>query len=70
MNAGDIKKELDKIPNVQEVYVRVGNTAYPAQIKFYNEEGKIIPYIDMECAYPNRMYPGSYGEKPIEIDGK
>lgn len=66
MNAGKIKSELDNFPNLQEVYIRVGNTAYPAKIKFFEEEGNSIPYIDMECAYPNRAYPGSYGEKPNE----
>ena len=70
MKAEDLKHAMDHLPAKQEVFVRQGDNAYPAKIRFFKENGKTIPYIeiDMEKKDYHRNFPEGYrGAEEVKI---
>lgn len=71
MNAEKFKKQLSNIPQMQEVYVKIGDDAYPAHIRFFDEGGKIIPYVCLEDTLGHRNFPEGYrGTKEVFFNDK
>jgi hypothetical protein len=44
MKVSKIEEVLSKLDNQQEVYIQIGDNAYPATIRVFVEDGKHIPY--------------------------
>lgn len=60
MNAEKFKSQLSNIPQLQEVYIQIGDNAYPAKVRFFNEGGKVIPYVCLDNTLCHRNFPDGY----------
>jgi hypothetical protein len=63
MKASKIIEMLKDIDG--EVYIQIGDDAYPAKIRLFKEGGKVIPYITLDNTKEHRNFPEKYGIKEI-----
>jgi hypothetical protein len=60
----DILSNLD--PN-QEVYLQIGDNAYPAKVRIFIEQTEKTPYITIDNYDEHRNFPEPYGCKEVEL---
>lgn len=52
------KKIIEKLKGVNsEVYIQIGDNAYPAKVRLFYENGKLIPYITVDNYEEHRNFP-------------
>lgn len=63
MRIDELKDQVHGIPAKQEVFIRIGDDAYPAKIRLFKEGDKVIPYIDIDHSRldEHRNFPKAYG---------
>jgi len=66
MKVSKIKEVLSNLDNKQEVYIQIGDNAYPATVRVFVENGKHIPYITIDNTNEHRNFPESYGCKEVK----
>lgn len=64
MKAKEIGKVLSEIDS--ELYIQIGDDAYPAKIRLFEENGKVIPYITIDNTNEHRNFPERYNVKEIK----
>ena len=57
-------KHGENISEDQDIYIRCGDNAYPAQVRFFKENGKTVPYIDIDYSKldSHKNYPPNSDE--------
>ena len=63
MKAKKMSKLLSTING--QVYIQIGDNAYPASVRLFEESGKIIPYITIDNTDEHRNFPKNYMDKEI-----
>lgn len=57
---------INKLSNIDsEVYIQIGDNAYPAKVRVFVENGKLVPYITIDNTNEHRNFPEKYGNKEI-----
>lgn len=65
MKSNQIAQILSQLDS--EVYIQVGDDAYPAKVRVFMENGKPVPYITVDNVKEHRNFPDKYGSKEIKI---
>lgn len=52
---------IEKLKGVNgEVYIQIGDNAYPAKVRLFLENGKLIPYVTIDNTNEHRNFPEPY----------
>lgn len=65
MKAGDMAGILSQMKSSTEVYIRIGDDAYPAKLMVFKENDKLVPYLTIENTDEHRNFPARYGAKEV-----
>lgn len=66
MKANKIIEMLKDIDG--EVYIQLGDNAYPAKVRLFQEGEKVVPYITIDNTKEHRNFPENYGVKEIKYE--